>query len=82
MIITQDKDKNYIKKQYGWLIDKTIKKIRPLTPAEIESYGWDYGSEVPFVIFFNDGSWIMPVSDDEGNSAGALFTYNYSEEGL
>jgi hypothetical protein len=36
---------------------------------------------VPFIIFFNDGCWIMPVSDDEGNNAGALFTYDYNEKG-
>jgi hypothetical protein len=81
MIVTQNKDKIYIERQYGWLTGKTIKKIRPLTPTEVESYGWEYGSEVPFVILFNDGSWIMPVSDDEGNNAGALFTYDYNEKG-
>ena len=64
-------DKTYIEKEYGWMVGKTIKSVRPLNDSEKELYGWD-GSEVPFVVFFTDGSYIVPMSDDEGNGAGAL----------
>ena len=46
---------------------KTISKVRYFTEEEAE--GW-FGR--PIVIFFDDGSYIFPQSDDEGNDAGAL----------
>lgn len=64
-------EEEYIDKEYGWLAGKTIKTVRPFTTDEKEIYGWD-GSEVPFIIIFTDGSYIIPMSDDEGNGAGAL----------
>jgi hypothetical protein len=64
-------DEQYIGREYGWLEGKIIKSVRPFTTTEKESYGWD-GSEVPFVIIFTDNTYIIPMSDDEGNGAGAL----------
>ena len=46
---------------------KTIKTVRYLTEEEAD--GWFSRS---VVIFFDDGSYILPMSDDEGNDAGAL----------
>jgi len=50
---------------------KVVKRIIWLSDKESEEMMWD--SKAP-VIEFTDGSWIMASSDDEGNSAGALFT--------
>lgn len=50
---------------------KTIESVRYLTKAEREYMDWDSS---PPVIFFSDGSWIMPGRDDEANDGGALFT--------
>jgi hypothetical protein len=68
----------YIEKEYGWMVGRTIKVVRPLIQQEIDAYLWS-GSEVPFAIFFDDGSWVVPMSDDEGNGAGAL---DYSGRGM
>lgn len=64
-------DETYIENEYGWMVGKTVEAVRTLKDSEKEMYGWD-GSEVPFVVFFTDGSYIIPMSDDEGNGAGAL----------
>ena len=65
---------DYIKKEYGSLVGKTIQKIRTLTDTECEMFGWDsvYGN-VPFVIIMTDGTALIPSSDPEGNDAGHLF---------
>ena len=51
------------------LVGKTIKEIRYLTDQEQEQFDW---LDSAVVIIFTDGSWIIPMSDDEGNNAGAL----------
>lgn len=49
---------------------KTIVEVRYMEKDERAKMGW---CESPLCIFFDDGSYIFPSSDDEGNSAGALF---------
>ena len=34
---------------------------------------WDWTSR-PLAIHFDDGTWIIPMRDDEGNDGGALST--------
>lgn len=53
------------------LVGKTIKNVRYMTNEEMEDHLWD---KKTLVIFFTDGSYIYASSDDEGNSAGALYT--------
>jgi len=53
------------------LVGKTIAKTRYMTAKECEDAMWD---DRPLVIEFTDGSYIIPMSDDEGNSGGALST--------
>ena len=48
---------------------KTISEVRYLTEEERDDLGW---FSRPIVIFLDDGSYIFPQSDDEGNDAGAL----------
>jgi hypothetical protein len=55
------------------LVGKTIKQIRYLTDQEQEQFDW---LDSAVVIIFTDGSWIIPMSDDEGNNAGAIQTSN------
>jgi len=55
------------------LVGKTIKEIRYLTDQEQEQFDW---LDSAVVIIFTDGSWIIPMSDDEGNNAGAIQTSN------
>ena len=53
------------------LVGRTIKAVRYLTDEEVEDLGW---SRKSLAIFFDNGEYIFPSSDDEGNDAGALFT--------
>lgn len=51
------------------LVGKKIKQARYMTEAEAEEFGW-YSRGI--VIFFEDGSHIIPMRDDEGNDAGSV----------
>lgn len=53
------------------LVGKTIKSVRYLYSVEKKDMGW---SKRSLIIFFTDGSYLFPSSDDEGNNAGAFFT--------
>ena len=49
----------------------TVTRVRYMSDDEVEHFGWDYKG---VVIQFDNGLAIFPSSDDEGNSAGSLFT--------
>lgn len=53
------------------LVGKKIIFARYLYPAEMEGLGWDKSG---IVLMLDDGTYIYPSRDDEGNGAGALFT--------
>ena len=55
------------------LVGRTIAAVRYMT--EEEAADSDFYSS-PIVIIFDDGSYIFPMRDDEGNDAGALATSN------
>lgn len=57
------------------LIGKKVTEVRYLTENEQSHLGWNGAS---LVLFFDDGSYIFPSSDDEGNDAGAFFTSSKS----
>lgn len=61
------------------LVGKTIKSVRYQFTCEKKDMGW---SKKALVIFFTDGSYIFPSSDDEGNDAGAYFTSFKGLEGI
>jgi hypothetical protein len=70
---TKEHYSRYIKMEYGSLVGKTVEQVRTLTDTELEQFMWDGGgSEVAFVVFFTDGSFIIPSRDEEANGAGAL----------
>ena len=48
---------------------KTIKECRYLTKKEAEANMW---YKRPIVIIFTDGTYMFPMSDDEGNDGGAM----------
>ena len=56
-----------------FLVGKKITKVFYLEEEESEASGF---LSRPFVIEFDDGSWIFPMSDDEGNNGGVLATSN------
>lgn len=60
----------------NFLVGKTIRRVRYLNDRETEEMGWVKNA---LVIEFTDGHWVVPMSDDEGNEAGALWTSSQSE---
>ena len=53
------------------LIGKRIIQVRYMNQKELDVLGWE---QPPLVIYFNDGSYMFPSQDDEGNDGGSLFT--------
>jgi len=64
-------EKRYIESEFGSLVGKTVGKVRPLLPVEMEDMDWGT-HRTGFVIIFKDGTAIIPSSDEEGNDAGFL----------
>jgi hypothetical protein len=65
---------SYIKSEYGSLVGRKIKTVRPLTSTEAKDFGWDDGyGEVAFVIVLDDGTALVPSQDAEGNGPGHIF---------
>lgn len=55
------------------LVGRTITKAEYLSADEAKSLDWFYRS---LVITLDDGTVLIPMSDDEGNNAGAIMTTN------
>jgi hypothetical protein len=53
------------------LVGKTIAKVEYLTQKEAEANMW---YKRPLVIVFDDGTWLIPMKDDEGNDGGSMAT--------
>ena len=53
------------------LVGRKIVLTRYLSEEEITDLGWD---QKAIVIFLDNGTYLFPSRDDEGNGAGALFT--------
>ena len=53
------------------LVGRKIVKIEYMSKEEAEDFGW-YSR--PLCIQLDNGLWIYPTRDDEGNDGGALFT--------
>ena len=69
--MSKDYAKEWTDKAAALLVGRTITEVRYLTDAERKGLGW-HGR--PIAIRLDDGTWLWPSSDDEGNNAGALFT--------
>lgn len=53
------------------LVGKTVKEVGFMRKDDQVDMGWGYR---PIVLTFEDGNYIFPMADDEGNEAGALAT--------
>lgn len=62
---------NWEAKARNALLGKKVTEVRYLSKAEMAESFSDWFS-VPIAIFFDDGTWIIPQRDDEGNDGGAL----------
>tara|TARA_R100000353_G_scaffold6941_5_gene8916 strand:+ start:8656 stop:9204 length:549 start_codon:yes stop_codon:yes gene_type:complete len=61
------------------LIGKTIKSIRRLSPIELDNLGW---SKNPLVLELDNGTCLIPQTDDEGNDGGAVLHVNFRRGGV
>ena len=59
------------KKKIKFLEGRTIKEVRYLTEYEVHKFGWTKRS---VVLILDNGDYITPSIDEEGNEAGVLFT--------
>ena len=51
------------------LLGKKIVKVEYMSVKESEHMMWSYQ---PVCFLLDDGNWIFPMTDDEGNDAGTL----------
>lgn len=58
---------------------KRVKVVRRMTQQEAEQFGWD---SRPVVIAMEDGTFVIPQSDDEGNDGGAVLVLGGGREVL
>lgn len=66
--------KEYIERDFGLLVGKTVKSVRPLNEDECELFAWDFKYEdYAMAVVFTDGTVVVPSQDPEGNGAGFLF---------
>ena len=56
------------------LIGKKIVTVQKLDKESVAALGW-YREDV-FAIVFDDGSFMIPTSDEEGNDCGSLFVFD------
>ena len=59
-----------------YLKGKTIRTVEWLSEGDKENLMW---YKRPVIIHFTDGSFIIPMSDDEGNDGGSMM---YQDENI
>ena len=69
--------KHWTKTAMKWLVGKKIVACRYMTPEEIDEAMWN---DRPICLLLDDGTWIIPQSDDEGNDGGSLYVTNEAKE--
>lgn len=67
----KDWDKHWNAIALGELCNRKIVRVRYLTEKEATDMGW---TRRPVAMLLDNGVWIFPSADDEGNDGGALFT--------
>ena len=69
----KERELSWIRSISKLLVGKKIVKVQYMTDDHAKKFGWDFK---PIQIRLEDGTWLTPSSDDEGNNAGSLFTNN------
>lgn len=70
MTTQKEIEAHWTKEAHDTLTGKRVEAVRYLSAEECQALGWH---EAPLVIEFEDGTWLFPSRDDEGNGAGTLF---------
>jgi hypothetical protein len=66
-----DYQKQWTEVASNLLLNRKIVKVRYMEQSEADDMGW-YSRPIAFLL--DNGVWIFPSADDEGNNGGALFT--------
>ena len=79
---TKSKPQTWEQRISKQLVGRKIVEVRWMTKKEADENYWDYQ---PVLLILDDGTALCPMSDDEGNNAGALCHLggdkdNYHEE--
>ena len=69
------KKNNWMKKAEECFIDKKIVAIEWMSTDELDEMMWN---KAPICLKLDDGTYIFPLADDEGNDGGALGSFNPS----
>ena len=74
-IVNPEKEavKAWTKTAEKWLLGKKIVACRYMSPKEMKETMW---SDRPICLLLDDGTWIIPQRDDEGNDGGSLYVTN------
>tara|TARA_Y100000593_G_scaffold93604_1_gene189115 strand:- start:790 stop:1026 length:237 start_codon:yes stop_codon:yes gene_type:complete len=67
--MSKDAHNYWRKKATKLLLNKKIVKVEWMNKSEQEEIGWH---SRPLCMQLDDGTWIFPMADDEGNDGGAL----------
>lgn len=70
-MVTKDYDKIWTDIAKKQLLGRKIVDVRYMSQEEADDMGW---SQRPVVMVLDDGNYLFPSRDDEGNDAGAIFT--------
>jgi hypothetical protein len=62
----------YYKKEYATLVGRKITGVRALSKMETSNLYWEHHREPGVVFILDDGTYFVPMQDDEGNGPGAL----------
>jgi hypothetical protein len=68
-----DYKKEWTEKAEKLLLNRKIVKVEWMGKDEAHNIGW---SSQPVCILLDNGMWIFPMRDDEGNDGGALAVGN------
>ena len=63
--------KNWEGKISEKLVGRTIVKVEYLTQEETDKNYW---YKRPIALGLDDGNWLIPMADDEGNDGGSIAT--------
>jgi hypothetical protein len=76
MIPKSEQDAHWSGHAARLLVGRKIAKVRYMSEVEAEDLGWHTR---PVVIELDDGTYLFPSQDDEGNGAGSIFGGNYAD---
>jgi hypothetical protein len=68
-----------MEKLFKQLVGKKIASLRYMTKDECEVLGFHKSS---IIIRLDDGTWLIPIADDEMNDGGSLYTIGKGEENI